>query len=97
MAFKRDPQECRILLTHDVATITRYTYDRVRQGQLMPGVIEISADTGKLETVAILAGFTRGIDFCGRLAFIGLSQVRETAVFSGIPLIERLTERTCGI
>lgn len=37
-------REGRVLLTHDVATITRYAYDRVRQGQPMPGVIEISAD-----------------------------------------------------
>ena len=35
----------------------------------------------------------------GNLAFIGLSQVRETAVFSGIQITERLqeTERTCGV
>src|SRR5262245_2872284 len=31
------------------------------------------------------------------LAFIGLSQVRESAVFSGIPLVQRLRERTCGV
>jgi predicted nuclease of predicted toxin-antitoxin system len=37
-------QERRILLTHDVATITRYAYDRVRQGQTMPGIVEISTD-----------------------------------------------------
>ncbi len=37
-------QEGRILLTHDVSTITRYAYDRVRQGQTMPGVIEVSLD-----------------------------------------------------
>ncbi len=37
-------QEGRVLLTHDVATITRYAYDRVRQGQTMPGVIEIKTD-----------------------------------------------------
>ncbi len=41
--------------------------------------------------------FTRGIDFIGPLAFIGLSQVRESATFSGIPLIEKLKERTCGV
>jgi uncharacterized protein (TIGR03032 family) len=52
---------------------------------------------GKLETVTTLPGFTRGIDFCGSLAFIGLSQVRETAVFSGIPLTEKLRERICGV
>jgi uncharacterized protein (TIGR03032 family) len=49
------------------------------------------------ETVAKLPGFTRGIDFVGPLAFIGLSQVRESAVFSGFPLVERLKERICGV
>ncbi|MGH8613794.1 MAG: TIGR03032 family protein [Gammaproteobacteria bacterium] len=48
-------------------------------------------------TVAQLPGFTRGLDFLGPLAFIGLSQVRESAVFSGIPLVARLKERTCGV
>jgi len=48
-------------------------------------------------TIAQVPGFTRGIDFLGPLAFIGLSQVRESAVFSGIPLVERVRERTCGI
>lgn len=53
--------------------------------------------SGKLETVAQCPGFTRGIDFAGPLAFIGLSQVRESATFSGLPLTERLEERICGI
>lgn len=45
-----------------------------------------------------LPGFTRGIDFYGSLAFIGLSQVRESATFSDLPIIERLgEERTCGV
>jgi hypothetical protein len=35
-------REQRILLTHDVATITRYAYDRIRANQPMPGVFEIS-------------------------------------------------------
>ena len=48
-------------------------------------------------TIAQVPGFTRGIDFIGPLAFIGLSQVRESAVFSGIPLVQRLRERTCGV
>ena len=50
-----------------------------------------------LQTIAQVPGFTRGIDFIGPLAFIGLSQVRESAVFSGIPLVQRLRERTCGV
>lgn len=36
--------EDRVLLTHDVATITRFAYERVTQGLPMPGVIEVSTD-----------------------------------------------------
>jgi uncharacterized protein (TIGR03032 family) len=54
--------------------------------------------TGKYEQVAALPGFTRGLDFVGRLAFVGLSQVRESAVFSGIAIAERpVEERCCGV
>lgn len=53
--------------------------------------------TRQVHPVAFLPGFTRGLDFVGPLAFIGLSQVRETATFSGLPLTERLEERTCGV
>ncbi|OKH14643.1 TIGR03032 family protein [[Limnothrix rosea] IAM M-220] len=53
--------------------------------------------TGKLETLINLPGFTRGLSFWGPLAFIGLSQVRETAVFSGLPITERREERFCGV
>lgn len=35
--------EGRVLLTHDVATITHYAYERVREGKPMPGVIEVGA------------------------------------------------------
>lgn len=54
-------------------------------------------DGGAWQTVTKLPGFTRGLDFVGPLAFIGLSQVRESAVFSDFPLLERLEERTCGV
>jgi uncharacterized protein (TIGR03032 family) len=53
--------------------------------------------TGQLDTVAELPGFTRGLDFLGPYAFVGLSQVRESAVFSGISLTERVSERNCGV
>ena len=57
-----------------------------------------SGHAAATSAVAELPGFTRGLDFAGRLAFVGLSQVRETAVFSGIPITERpLSERTCGV
>ena len=61
------------------------------------GIGTIDLATGKYQEIAQLPGFTRGLSFLGPLAFIGLSQVRESAVFSGIPLVERLEERTCGV
>src|SRR5687767_5329709 len=33
--------EGRILLTHDVQTITKYAYERVNAGQGMPGIVEV--------------------------------------------------------
>lgn len=53
--------------------------------------------TGAKKTVATLPGFTRGLNFYGQFAFIGLSQVRETASFSGIPITEMDIERVSGV
>jgi uncharacterized protein (TIGR03032 family) len=54
--------------------------------------------SGKYQEVARLPGFTRGLTFAGPLAFIGLSQVRESAVFSGIAIADRpVAERCCGL
>ena len=57
----------------------------------------VDLKTGKHEAIATVPGFTRGLDFYGPLAFIGLSQVRETAVFSGIPITEQNIERNSGV
>lgn len=57
----------------------------------------VDLETGELSTIVELPGFTRGLDFIGRYAIIGLSQVRETAVFAGLPLTERCQERQCGV
>src|SRR5262249_14092785 len=59
----------------------------------------VDLNSGRYEAVAALPGFTRGLDFVGELAFVGLSQVRESAVFSGIDITERLApeERACGV
>ncbi|TYQ27317.1 DUF5615 family PIN-like protein [Pseudanabaena sp. UWO310] len=37
-------QENRVLLTHDVATVTHYAYERMAAGQSMTGVIEVTFD-----------------------------------------------------
>ena len=34
-------QENRVLLTHDRNTVTKFAYERVREGKSMPGVIEV--------------------------------------------------------
>jgi uncharacterized protein (TIGR03032 family) len=59
----------------------------------------IDQGTGRYEPIVEVPGFTRGLDFAGNLAFVGLSQVRESAVFSGIPIAERHKEeeRICGV
>ncbi|MFN4261498.1 MAG: TIGR03032 family protein [Gemmataceae bacterium] len=61
------------------------------------GIGTIDLDSGRYQPLAELPGFTRGLDFVDNLAFVGLSQVRESAVFSGIPLVDRFPERNCGV
>ncbi len=58
-----------------------------------------SADpqAGTVETVTELPGFTRGLAFLGGIAFVGLSQIRESATFGDLPLTRRLRERQCGV
>jgi uncharacterized protein (TIGR03032 family) len=59
----------------------------------------VDLGSGRYEPIVHLDGFTRGLEMIGNLAFVGLSQVRETAVFSGIQITERLeeTQRNCGV
>jgi uncharacterized protein (TIGR03032 family) len=52
---------------------------------------------GTIEPVAHLPGYTRGLSFAGRYAFIGLSKIRESNVFGGLPIAERRGELKCGI
>lgn len=60
-------------------------------------VATVDPATGRVDTLAELPGFTRGLAFAGPLAFVGLSQVRETNAFGGIPLTDRLQDRLCGV
>jgi uncharacterized protein (TIGR03032 family) len=58
----------------------------------------VDPTTSRYRNLTTLPGFTRGAAFHNQLAFVGLSQVRESAVFSGIPVAERaLAERNCGV
>jgi uncharacterized protein (TIGR03032 family) len=58
------------------------------------GVVDLA--NGRIETVATVPGFARGLGFAGPFAFIGLSQVREH-VFDGLPLTAEGVERACGV
>ncbi len=60
-------------------------------------LITLDEQTGDKTVVAEVPGFCRGIDFVERYALIGLSEVRETAVFAGLPLTEREQDRKCGV
>jgi uncharacterized protein (TIGR03032 family) len=52
---------------------------------------------GRIETAAVLPGYTRGLAFCGRYAFVGLSRIRETSQFGGLPIAEQRADLKCGI
>jgi uncharacterized protein (TIGR03032 family) len=57
----------------------------------------VDLSSRRLDTLVRLPGFTRGLDFFSHYAFVGLSQVRESAVFSGIPITESDAPRHCGV
>ena len=60
-------------------------------------VCVVDPRSGERETVAELPGFTRGLAFMGPYALVGLSKIRETATFGGLPISERISERQCGV
>jgi uncharacterized protein (TIGR03032 family) len=53
--------------------------------------------SGRADTVVALPGYTRGLAFAGNYAFVGLSKIRETSTFGGMPIAERLKELKCGV
>jgi hypothetical protein len=68
-------QEERILLTHDVSTITQYAYERIKSGQRMPGVFEVntSAPIGQvIEDVLLLAEWSVEGEWEGKIGYLPL-------------------------
>lgn len=53
--------------------------------------------TGQFTVVETFPGYTRGLSFAGQFAFVGLSKIRETSVFGGVPIAERREELKCGV
>ncbi|MEL6107834.1 MAG: TIGR03032 family protein, partial [Planctomycetota bacterium] len=59
------------------------------------GILDVGSST--YQELHTFPGFTRGLAFAGQFAFVGLSKVRETAVFGGLPLSERGGDLHCGV
>ncbi|MEL7077943.1 MAG: TIGR03032 family protein [Cyanobacteria bacterium J06643_13] len=60
-------------------------------------LITVDLNSGKQELVVALPGYTRGMAFVGNFAFIGLSKIRETAIFGNLPISDRFHDLKCGI
>lgn len=68
-------KERRILLTHDVQTMTKYANARVEAGQPMPGVLEVDTDApiGQvIEEILIILGASGPEELENRVIFIPL-------------------------
>ncbi len=67
--------EDRILLTHDVQTMTKHAYKRIRAGLPMPGVIEVRDDlpTGQaIEEILIVLSVSQPGELASRITYIPL-------------------------
>jgi hypothetical protein len=65
----------RVLLTHDVSTITAHAYDRVRSGDRMPGVFEVSRDVPILiavEDILLISECSRPGEWEGQVRYLPL-------------------------
>lgn len=52
---------------------------------------------GQVTPIIQLDGYTRGMEIHGQYAFIGLSKIRETSVFGGLPIAERRQSLLAGL
>ena len=53
--------------------------------------------SGVREPVCRLPGYLRGLRFFDRFAFIGLSMIRESNIFGGLPISERIADLKCAV
>jgi len=68
-------REGRVLLTHDVCTITHYAYERVSAGKAMPGVFEVSRGIpmgSVIEDILLLAEFSLEGEWEGQVRYLPL-------------------------
>ena len=60
-------------------------------------LVRVCPTTGRADTVARFPGYTRGLAIWGKLAFVGLSKIRETSTFGGVPIAEQRDRLKCGV
>ncbi len=60
-------------------------------------IITVDPNSGQQEMIVSLPGYTRGLAIVGKYAFIGLSKIRETAIFGNLPIGDRFDELKCGV
>ena len=60
-------------------------------------LLRIDPEKGQADVVTKFDGYPRGLAFCGRFAFVGLSKIREKEIFGGVPIAEESEERPCGV
>ena len=68
-------QADRVLLTHDVATMTRFAYDRIEAGLSMPGVFEVPGSvliSVAIEQIELLAECSLEGEWEGQVRFLPL-------------------------
>lgn len=67
--------ENRILLSHDVATITKYAYERVEAGLPMPGVFEVGhavPTAVAIDDILLIAEFSLDDEWEGQVIYLPL-------------------------
>jgi len=57
----------------------------------------VDPERGTYEVVCVLPGYARGLCFTGHYALVGLSQVRSSHAFEGLPVQEDHKQLVCGV
>ncbi len=56
----------------------------------------VDPDKGSYEVVCVLPGYARGLSFTGSHAIVGLSKIRPSHVFDGLPVQQAFEKLLCG-
>jgi uncharacterized protein (TIGR03032 family) len=76
---------------------------RLSQGKLYVlnsgiGCLEVvNPANGQRDVVCRLPGYARGLAIIGSLAFVGLSKIRSTSEFEGVPIASQPEQLKCGV